>query len=72
MTEDGGVFMAVRKNIIISEDINNRLLKECDRLGVSQSNLFSFALDEYLRKVEREADDKERLDTVGGTEGGPH
>lgn len=63
--------MAIRKNIIISEDINNRLLKECDRLGVTQSNLFSFALDEYLRKVEREADYKERLDTVGGTEGGP-
>lgn len=64
--------MPVRKNIIISEDINNRLLKECDRLGVSQSNLFTFALDEYLRKIEREADDKERPDTVGGTEGGPH
>lgn len=62
--------MTVRKSIIISEDTDKRLKEECKRLAVSQSNLITFVLDEYLRKVERQTMDKEGPGTVGAL-GGP-
>lgn len=57
--------MTVRKNIIISKSTNERLKKECERLAVSQSNLVSFALDEYFRRVEKKDINKKTTSTVG-------
>ncbi|MDU2599811.1 hypothetical protein [Anaerococcus sp.] len=63
--------MTVRKSIIISNEMDERIKEECKRLAVSQSNLISFALDDYFRKLESERYRKEDTDTVGGIEGGP-
>lgn len=63
--------MTVRKSIIISNEMDERIKEECKRLAVSQSNLISFALDDYFRKLKSERYRKEDTDTVGGTEGGP-
>lgn len=62
--------MTVRKSIIISREMDKRVKKECERLAVSQSNLISFALDDYFRKVECNKTDKGSPDTVGAL-GGP-
>lgn len=57
--------MTVRKSIILSSEMDNKLKEECKRLAVSQSNLISFALDDYFRKVESKKTDKKGPDTVG-------
>lgn len=44
----------VRKNIILKSNVNDKLVKESERVGVSQSNLISFALDAYFRAIEKE------------------
>lgn len=43
----------VRKNIILKSNVNDKLVKESERVGVSQSNLISFALDAYFRTIEK-------------------
>ena len=50
--------------------MDNKLKEECKRLAVRQSNLISFALDDYFRKVESKKTDKKGPDTVGAL-GGP-
>lgn len=62
--------MTVRKSIIISKEIDKRVKEECKRLAVSQSNLISFALDDYFRKISSNMADKEAPSTFGAL-GGP-
>lgn len=44
----------IRKNIILKSNVNDKLIKESERVGVSQSNLISFALDAYFRTIEKD------------------
>lgn len=67
----GGINMTVRKSIILSSEMDKRIKEECKRLAVSQSNLISFALDSYLRKVESKELSKEESEAVGGQGGSP-
>ena len=50
----------VRKNIILKSNVNDKLVKESERVGVSQSNLISFALDAYFRAIEKDYKNKNR------------
>lgn len=50
----------VRKNIILKSNVNDKLVKESERVGVSQSNLISFALDVYFRTIEKDNKNKDR------------
>jgi len=50
----------VRKNIILKSNVNEKLVKESERVGVSQSNLISFALDVYFRSIEKDNKQKDR------------
>lgn len=50
----------VRKNIILKSNVNEKLVKESERVGVSQSNLISFALDAYFRTIEKDSKNKSR------------
>ena len=50
--------------------MDKKIKEECERLAVSQSNLISFALDGYFRKIESKKIDKKGPDTVGAL-GGP-
>lgn len=50
----------VRKNIILKSNVNDKLVKESERVGVSQSNLISFALDAYFRTIEKDSKNKNR------------
>lgn len=51
---------AIRKNIILQSNVNEKLVKESERIGVSQSNLISFALDVYFRSIEKDKKNKDR------------
>lgn len=50
----------VRKNIILTSNVNDKLVKESERVGVSQSNLISFALDVYFRMIEKDSKNNNR------------
>lgn len=50
----------IRKNIILKSNVNEKLVKESERVGVSQSNLISFALDAYFRAIEKDSKNKNR------------
>lgn len=50
----------VRKNIILKSNVNDKLVKESERVGVSQSNLISFALDVYFRTIEKDSKNNNR------------
>lgn len=50
----------IRKNIILKSNVNEKLVKESERVGVSQSNLISFALDVYFRSIEKDNKQKNR------------
>lgn len=63
--------MGVRKNVIIGDSVNDRLISESKRLGVSQSNLISIALDFYFKAMFEKEDGALQASREKGFKGSP-
>lgn len=40
----------VRKNVYLSQEINDWLVKESEKMGIAQSNLISIAVHQYMKQ----------------------
>ncbi|MDU1181368.1 hypothetical protein [Clostridium sp.] len=46
--------MMIRKNVQLSEYLADKLVKESNRIGVSQSSIVSIALDYYFSRMDND------------------